>query len=465
MNYLSTRSNQNTYDFTEVTLKGLGPEGGLFVPESFPMLEGAVTQKRLSYCELAESVFEPFVSPCIDRFRLKELVRSAYQSFDIPDVVTLQDYDGDRVLELFHGPTLAFKDIALQFLGKVFGYLLSNQKAITVVGATSGDTGGAAIAALDGIPHCQIFMLYPKGRVSEVQELQMTAGVAENVFPIAIDGSFDDAQALVKQLFADAELNARFNLTTVNSINWCRVMAQMTYYFYASQLLRNQNSESTLSTFVVPTGNFGDVLAGYYAYRSGLPVERLVVACNENDLLARTYHSGVYQPRSSRVTLSPAMDIQIASNFERLLFELSGRDCEYVKAKMGQLQEEGKFVLETDIMEKFRALFDVYAISDKDTAYKMQQLAQQGFLVDPHTAVGLCAAERYRKASATTQLNTVTLSTAHPIKFADTLVNTTGVKPPMPPKLVELFKAPTKVFNCSNQLSEIKSLILNRSIL
>lgn len=465
MNYLSTRSSQNKFNFAEVTLKGLGPDGGLFVPERFPTMEDLLEQDHLSYCELAEALFEPFVSPCIDRLRLKELVRSAYQNFDIPDVVNLQQYHGEQVLELFHGPTLAFKDIALQFLGKVFGHLLCEQKAITVIGATSGDTGGAAIAALDGIPCCQIFMLYPKGRVSEVQELQMTAGVADNVFPIAIDGSFDDAQALVKQLFGDSEIRARFNLTTVNSINWCRIMAQMAYYFFAARLLHNSDVKTSATTFVVPTGNFGDVIAGYFAHKCGLPVQRLVVACNENDLLARTYHSGVYQPRDSRMTLSPAMDIQVASNFERLLFELSERDCDYVKLKMKQLQVEGKFTLEPFILSKFRALFDVYAISDEDTAAKMRELAQKHLVVDPHTAVALCAAERYRQTHTQEQLNLVTLSTAHPVKFADTIKKAAGTSPQLPPKLIALSKSSKKVFNCSNQYSEIKTLILNRTVL
>ncbi len=464
MNYLSTRNSQIKYSFADATLKGLAPEGGLFVPEMLPDFTGLVTG-GFDYRASAEMVFAPFVAPCFDADALKELIEEAYQDFDVDEVVQLKNYGDYRVLELFHGPTLAFKDIALQLLGKILGRLLSGREAVTVIGATSGDTGGAAIAALDGLPQCQVFMLFPKGRVSAVQELQMTAGVASNIFPIAIDGSFDDAQALVKQLFADPEVNQRFNLTTVNSINWCRIMAQMVYYFFAMNKLKSENTSLNSASFVVPTGNFGDVLAGFYAQKCGLPVNRLVVACNENDLLARTYHTGVYQPLNSRLTLSPAMDIQVASNFERLLFELSGRDCDYVAHKMKELKESGKFVLEKEIHGQFQNLFDAYAISDKDTVRKMKEMAEQNILVDPHTAVGLCAAEFYRQSSFADQDALITLSTAHPVKFADTLKENIGYSPEWPDRLLALKELPKRILNCSNHYSELQPLIFNRSLL
>jgi threonine synthase len=462
MKYLSTRNKQKTFDFAQVTLMGLAPDGGLFVPAELPNFEHFLTQE-LNYSSLAERVFQPFVTPVLNSSDLYSLVANAYQVFDCDNVVNLARYGEHWVLELFHGPTLAFKDIALQFLGRVLGHLLVDHQSVTVIGATSGDTGGSAIAALTGLPNCQVFMLYPFGRVSEVQALQMTRGVGDNVFPIAIDGSFDDAQALVKQAFSDPLINRRLNLTTVNSINWCRIMAQMVYYFYTVIGLKQTNASQLPISFAVPTGNFGDVLAGYYAMRCGLPVARLIVACNENDLLARTYHTGVYQPRESRQTLSPAMDIQIASNFERLLFELSGRDDEYVTYKMRQLKDDGKFTLEENILREFRNLFDVYRISDEQTKHKMKQLAEMNQLVDPHTAVGLCAAERYISSHHIPTETVITLATAHPVKFANTCLEVIGKAPDWPEKLKALNTMPERVFHSSNDYSDIQSLILSRS--
>jgi threonine synthase len=464
MHYISTRNVQEKYDFRQVTLQGLAPDGGLFIPETWPEFDDLYNQ-AFSYRSLAAELFQPFVTPVIDSTSLSKLVDQAYQSFEHPDVVELKAYENHWVLELFHGPTLAFKDIAMQFLGRVMGSLLVDQPPITIVGATSGDTGGAAIAALSGLSHCQVFMLYPSGRVSLVQELQMTRGVGKNVFPIAIQGSFDDAQALVKRLFSDGDINQKLNLTTVNSINWCRIMAQMVYYFYAVNCFSRQNKSSSPVSFAVPTGNFGDVLAGFYAKLCGLPIEKLVVACNENDLLARTYQTGIYQPRHSRETLSPAMDIQVASNFERLLFELSDRDDQYVARKMQQLNEHGQFTMEKPILDKFRSLFEVYRVSDLQTMNKMQELSNKGYWVDPHTAVGLCAADQFSQKHPEFAASIITLATAHPVKFADTCFEITQKAPNWPESLKQLTHMRERVFRCSSRYSDIKSFILNRSLL
>ncbi len=454
MRYISTRSHSNCISFSDVTLQGLAKDGGLYVPKEIPELASRLGDS-VQYRAICDLVFSHFMSPEFSSSEVSALVESSYANFDVDDVVALVDYPGARVLELFHGPTLAFKDIALQFLGRVFSSLLSRQhKALTVLGATSGDTGGAAIAGLAGIEHCQVYMLFPKGRISQVQELQMVAGVADNIYPLEVDGSFDDAQRIVKQLFSDAAFNQSHGLTAVNSINWCRIMAQMVYYFYAFQ--QDSSKQGSGVSFSVPTGNFGDVLAGYYAYRSGLPVNKLIVACNRNDLLARVYREGVFRPSESQLTLSPAMDIQLASNFERLLFELADRDSDYIVSKMEALASHGEFTIEAEIMDKLRELFEVYSISDEQTSSKMKQMADQGVMVDPHTAVGLCAAD------LSTQQNVICLSTAHPVKFAETIKQYTGQSVPYPSAIEALKSAPQKRFSLPCSTSAVRNFISSR---
>lgn len=458
MNYISTRNNQITQCFSQAVLDGLSQDGGLYVPEFLPNLSGHLTPPA-RYTELANVLFAAFMAPEFTSSQIRAMVDNAYSSFSEANVVKLKQYDSFNVLELFHGPTLAFKDIALQFLGQVLSELLNNKdETLTVLGATSGDTGGAAITGLAGNKQCQVFMLYPSGRISNVQEAQMTANITDNIFPIAIDGSFDDAQSIVKQLFADPDVRQQLNLTAVNSINWCRIMAQMVYYLYAFQLAQiNDQSIKSLS-FSVPTGNFGDVLAGYYAFRCGMPINKLIVACNSNDLLARIFETGVYQPHDSKSTLSPAMDIQVASNFERLLFELSGRNSDYIKEKMAQLQSDGSFTIEDDIMASFRQLFEVYSISDSETAQMMKTMNQAGYMVDPHTAVGMCA----RKQSL--EENVICLSTAHPIKFSDTIQQVTGADVPCPVGIAELLNGSQRKYNLPNQIADIKSFLLSRPL-
>ncbi|WP_144393416.1 threonine synthase [Pleionea sediminis] len=456
MRYISSRNHNQSFSFKAVVQQGLAEDGGLFVPEILPDL-GEVSAHNAGYQALASSIFSYFMAPDFTSEEVELLVSQSYQTFDSNNIVELERYDNHWVLELFHGPTLAFKDVALQFLGRVLHSLLERgNQNLTVVGATSGDTGGAAIAGLSGIDRCRVFMFYPKGRVSKVQELQMTCGVGDNVYPIELNSSFDEAQSLVKALFSDREFNQRHNLTAVNSINWCRIMAQMVYYFYAVSQYKQKTSLATSVSFSVPTGNFGDVLAGYYAHRCGLPVNKFIVACNSNDLLARVYNEGVFRPAESHLTLSPAMDIQVASNFERLLFELSGRNSDYIQSKMLQLKQQGEFAIEPEMMERLREKFEVYAISDEETGNKMRELADKGLLVDPHTAVGICAEER------SSCENVICLSTAHPVKFSETIETYTGKAVTMPESITKLHSKPKKSFTLPSDLRLIREFIDNR---
>ncbi len=458
MQYFSTRNNQQVLGFDSILYNGLANDGGLYVPEHFPNLWddiNAITGKNLpEYQEVALLVFKKFMeSSCIQQ-ELNSVINKSYHAFKNTKVTPVVQYAHESVLELFHGPTLAFKDIALQFLGQVMSLIPNKKQYTTVLAATSGDTGGAAVAGLSNVEHCQVFVLYPKGRVSKIQELQMIVGTGSNVFPLEFSGSFDEAQNIVKALFADTDFKEKTQLTSVNSINWCRIMAQMVYYFYAG--LQQQLLSKEPLSFSVPTGNFGDVLAGYYAHLCGLPVEQFIVACNSNDIIARTYEEGVYRPGTSQMTLSPAMDIQVASNFERLLFELYDRDSNKVCEKMLDLKQQGFYVLDTNVLDKFRQKFQVYSVSNEETASAMKTFAEKGVTVDPHTAVGLVAAEK-------SGLNNVlTLSTAHPVKFKETVESVTEQDITLPPAIETLYQLPEKKFPISNDLAEVKAFILEK---
>lgn len=454
MKYYSTRNCDKQYSFAEVVLQGLAPDGGLLVPASLPSLTPSALNGQ-SYQAVAEQLFTPFMAPDFSVTEVAALVAQSYRNFTVADVVQSKELKDCTVLELFHGPTLAFKDIALQFLGRVLNELLQqHDEHCVVLGATSGDTGGAAIAALDHMARCQVFMLYPKGRVSLVQEAQMNRRVGDNIFPLELEGSFDDAQHLVKATFSDPDFRRAVKLTAVNSINWCRVMAQMTYYAHAVKG-RERPSQGAVS-FAVPTGNFGDVLAGYYVQRMGFPIDKFIVACNENDLIARFSATGVYRPNPSLATLSPAMDIQVASNFERLLFELCGRDSDYINTKMEQLRLNGEFSVEPEILAKFHQSFEVYAISNDETAAIMRETAADGYLVDPHTAVGIAA----RRRSALPDV--IALATAHPLKFSELVTQVTGQALPLTPALESLVEQPKRCFTLVNQQSKLQEFILSR---
>ena len=438
MDYVSTRGSAPALDFEGATLAGLASDGGLYVPRVWPRFsEGEIAAMAgLPYAELAARVMQPFVGDSLAPDRLLELCREAYGRFTHAAVTPLVQLDERNwLLELFHGPTLAFKDVALQLLGLLFEEFLSTRdERLTIVGATSGDTGSAAIDAVAGRDRIDIFMLHPKGRVSEVQRRQMTTVRAPNVHNIAIEGSFDDAQAMVKRMFGDTEMTGRFRISAVNSINWARLMAQVVYYFAAALQL---GAPQRKVAFSVPTGNFGDVFAGHIAARMGLPIERLVVATNVNDILHRALSSGDYSAGTVVPTAAPSMDIQVSSNFERLLFDVGGRDGAALAEQMRGFEASKAMQLTNAQREGAAALFASARADADDTSQAMRWAYEKcGEVIDPHTAIGLHAA---RLQDLPAGVPVVTLATAHPAKFADAVERATGTRPPLPSRVGDLF--------------------------
>jgi threonine synthase len=434
MRYISTRGEAAPLDFVEVMLAGLARDGGLYVPEAWPSLapEAIAGFAGRPYAEVAVEVIRPFVGESIAEADLNRMAQEAYGSFRHPAVTPLVQLGPSLfVLELFHGPTLAFKDLAMQVVSRLMNRALRRQGArATVVGATSGDTGAAAIEAFRGLDAIDVFILHPKGRISDVQRRQMTTATEPNVHNIAVEGTFDDCQAMVKALFADRSLRERLSLTGVNSINFARILAQIAYYFTAAVSL---GAPYRPVAFTVPTGNFGDIFAGYAARAMGLPVARLVIATNLNDSLPRALATGTYEPRGVIATSSPSMDIQLASNFERLLFELAGRDAARVRALMEELRTTGAFGLSQGELGQFRELFAAHAIGEHDTEMTIRRLYEEtGLLADPHTAVAI-AASCEETGLGTTPM--VVLATAHPAKFPEAVERATGRVPEQPERL------------------------------
>ncbi|WP_431469005.1 threonine synthase [Sphingosinithalassobacter sp. LHW66-3] len=438
MRYQSTRGRAPMLGFRDVTLAGLAVDGGLYVPESWPSFtrDEIAGLAGLSYAETAVRVMRPFVGDDLDEAELRALCEAAYGRFAHAAVTPLVQLDHRHwLLELFHGPTLAFKDVALQLLGLLFEkFLAGSDTHLTIVGATSGDTGSAAIDAVAGRIGVDIFMLHPKGRVSDVQRRQMTTVRAPNVHNIAIEGSFDDAQALVKAMFNDRDFAGRFRLSAVNSINWARLMAQTVYYFYAAVRL---GAPDRPVAFSVPTGNFGDVFAGYAAARMGLPVERLIVATNVNDILHRALSGGDYSAGIVTPTAAPSMDIQVSSNFERLLFDLAGRDGAAMAAQMTEF-ETNRAIRLTNAQREGAARWFASDSVDPDTMSQAMRwaAAEAGQVIDPHTGIGFAAA---RRADLPVETPVVTLATAHPSKFDDPVERATGVRPALPRRVGDLF--------------------------
>lgn len=462
MDYISTRGKSKKLDFCEVLLEGLATDGGLYVPISYPQ----ITKKEIaafagcSYLETAFKIMEPFVCPSLAAKDFKQAITNALATFRHQAITPLvQIGDNDWLLELFHGPTLAFKDHALQLLGQLFDMLLAKKgERITIVGATSGDTGSAAIEACKNCRLVDIFILHPKGRVSDVQRKQMTTVVADNVFNIAIDGDFDDCQNLVKALFADEVLRRELNLSAINSINWARIMAQIVYYFRAGSLLGSPDKKPY---FVVPTGNFGNIFAGYAAHRMGLPISKLVVASNANDILPRFFATSAMTKQVVKPSLSPSMDIQVSSNFERLLFELFSRDAEKTSAAMESFLQKGTYKVDKKTIATAQKIFTSGKCDDENTKAEMQRVYKEtGVLIDPHTAVGVFVA-RTQKRESTEPL--IVLSTAHPAKFPDAVKAATGIYPKLPDFMAdvldkkEVYKTLNKDINC------LKSFIKSNS--
>jgi threonine synthase len=460
MEYISTRGSAPTLDFRAATLAGLASDGGLYVPAKWPQLsiDDIRALQGLDYVETAVRIMLPFVEGVMAEQELRDLCKAAYGRFSHDAVTPLVQLDHQHwMLELFHGPTLAFKDVALQLLGQLFEkFLAGGEQEITIVGATSGDTGSAAIEAVAGREHIRIFMIHPDGRVSDVQRRQMTTVLAPNVYNIAIDGSFDDAQAMVKRLFGDAEVRGELTLSAVNSINWARLMAQVVYYFYAAVRLGGPDREIAFS---VPTGNFGDVFAGYVASRMGLPIKRLIVATNVNDILHRALSNGDYSAGTVTPTATPSMDIQVSSNFERLLFDLASRDGGAINAMMGEFETKRAMQIPEDMVAGARDLFSSASVDGDEMALALRWAQEHGGqIIDPHSAVGLAAA---RASDVPADVPIVTLATAHPAKFREAVERATGHRPSLPARLGNLFDREERYEMLAGDYDTVKSYILS----
>jgi threonine synthase len=453
MQYVSTRGSAPVLGFADVVLAGLATDGGLYVPQSWPSLPADTTG---TYAELAASVFAPYLGGDINNDTMLRLTRDAYATFRHPDVVPIVDLQpGHKLMELFHGPTLAFKDVALQLLGRIFDHILTERnEKVTIVGATSGDTGSAAIDGVKDCANVEIVILYPKGRVSDVQRRQMTTIDSPNVRTVAIDGTFDDCQDLVKAMFNDAPFREKHNLSAVNSINWARVMAQVVYYVEATRRL------SGPIDITVPTGNFGNVLSGWIAKQMGAPIRHLIVASNENDILTRFFESQNMNVTGVRPTLSPSMDIQVSSNFERLLFEMNGRDGGMTSAQLQRFRDRGLLNIEQDQYEQWiTPTFRAARANDHDTLSTIRSVYEEtGMLIDPHTAVGVKAARDLAEDGVTM----LTLATAHPAKFPDAVERATGIRPELPEHLSDLFSKPERTNDLPNDLAAVEAFVANR---
>jgi threonine synthase len=442
--HVSTRGEAPPLDFVEATLAGLARDGGLYVPATWPRLDANAIASFAGrpYAEVAVEVIRPFVGDAIPEHDLARMTREAYGNFRHPAVAPLVQFGAsDFVLELFHGPTLAFKDLAMQLLSRLMEHALEARgEHTTIVVATSGDTGGAAIEAFRGRAHTDLFVLFPQGRISDVQRRMMTTVEDDNVHALAIEGTFDDCQAMVKGMFNHHAFRDRARLSGVNSINWARIVAQVVYYFTSAVALGSPHRKVA---FTVPTGNFGDVYAGFVALRMGLPIDRLVIATNVNDILARTIATGTYEPRDVVPTASPSMDIQVASNFERLLFDAYGRDARAVRALMASLAQSRRFALSVRALSEIRAIFSADRADEDETAATIRtMLRETGHFIDPHTAVGVAVAE---KESRDPSVPMVVLGTAHAAKFPDAVEAACGVRPPLPEWLADLHERPERV--------------------
>jgi threonine synthase len=462
MRYISTRGGAPALDFRGVTLAGLASDGGLYVPEEWPVLskDEISALSGLSYADTAFAIFRRFTGDSIAHADLKRLIDEAYASFNHAAVTPLVQLDERHfLLELFHGPTLAFKDVALQFLGLLFEHFLKDAgRHLTIVGATSGDTGSAAIQALAGREHVDVFMLHPEGRVSDVQRRQMTTVMAPNIHNIAISGTFDDAQAMVKRMFGDTDVTGRFEISAVNSINWARLMAQVVYYFYAAVRL---GAPHRAVAFSVPTGNFGDVFAGYVAARMGLPVARLIVATNINDILHRALSAGDYSAGTVTPTAAPSMDIQVSSNFERLLFDLAGRDGAKLTAMMQAFDASKVLEIPAEMRARAAERFTSCRVDEDEMALTLRWASEKaGNIIDPHTAIGLAAA---RAADLDPAIPVVTLATAHPAKFRDAVERATGVRPQLPARLSGLFDREESLTTLPGDYAAVRDFVTARA--
>ena len=434
MDFISTRGQYNNINFQQVVLEGLSRDGGLFIPASYPDLSGQLkTLKQLPYCELAFEIFRHFTGESILESELKNIIKNSYSTFQSEQVTPLKHLNETTILELFHGPTFAFKDVALQFLGNLFEWILTQKnRQLNILGATSGDTGSAAIMGVKGKKNINIFILHPKGKISQIQEKQMTTVLDENVFNVAIEGTFDDGQRIIKEAFNDLGFKDQYNLGAINSINFARVMAQTVYYFYSAFRFNEKYPDAPL-VFSVPTGNFGDIYAGYLAKKMGLPIKKLILATNENDILYRVLTTGKYEVKAVHQSISPSMDIQIASNFERYLYDLLDQNAEKLVQKMELLNHTGGFTIDEQEMAKASELFIPARIETARIEECILKFAKNGYILDPHTAIGVAAAED------NSEDRVICLATAHPGKFKDTVEEILNSAIELPDALSSLF--------------------------
>ena len=459
MLHVSTRGEAPALSFSDALLTGLARDGGLYLPQSWPTLSATEIAGFAGkpYTAVAERVLGALSDGDIESGALSGMIHQAYAGFRHPAVCPLtQIGDNLFVLELFHGPTLAFKDVAMQLLGRLMDHVLGQRgQRATIVGATSGDTGGAAIDAFKGLKSVDVFILYPQGRVSDVQRRQMTTVDADNVHAIAVEGTFDDCQNLVKAMFNHHAFRDEIGLSGVNSINWARIAAQVVYYFTAAVSLGGPGRKVS---FTVPTGNFGDILAGWVAKQMGLPIERLGIATNSNDILARTLETGAYEMRGVHATTSPSMDIQISSNFERLLFEAHGRDGAAVRRLMQSLQQSGRFEIAPEPLQRIRGEFDAASQSEVEIAAEIKKSwTEAGYLLDPHTAIGVGAARQALKRDSATPM--IVLGTAHPAKFPAAVKAASGIEPALPAHLADLMERKERVTLLPNDLGKIEAFV------
>jgi threonine synthase len=461
MRYISTRGGISPISFKDAVMMGLASDGGLLLPDSYPAVtrDQLESWRKFSYPELAFEIISRYVEdiPAVD---LKSLINRSYSTFSHPDVTPMVKQDGLYILELFHGVTLAFKDVALQFLGNLFEYILAerNQK-LNIIGATSGDTGSAAIHGVRGKKGISIFILHPHGKTSEVQALQMTSVTDDNVHNIAIRGTFDDCQDMVKELFGDLEFKEKYSLGAVNSINWARVLAQVVYYFYA--WLRATDESDVPVNFAVPTGNFGDIFAGYVAKRMGLPVGKLLLATNENNILTRFINNADYSLGTVVSTASPSMDIQIASNFERYLFHLFDENPERVKTAFTELKEKGRISFSQEEMLIVREDFCSASVNHGATLLAIRKFFDDtAYLLDPHTAVGVKAALDLLPPDSAR----ICLATAHPAKFSETVEQSLGFQPPVPESVKELYGKPTRCEVMDADISKVREFFISHIV-
>ena len=458
MEYLSTRNTKKAYSFKDVFLKGLAPDGGLFIPKKIPLYskEDLERLKTLTYQELASDIILKFCSDEFSKNEITEIVNTSYKNFRTSNVVNIRKIEKINLLELFHGPTLAFKDIAMQVIGNMYEKILKkNDLKINVVVATSGDTGAAAVSAMRDRQNIKIFVLHPYNKISDIQRKFMTTTNSKNVFNIALEGNFDDCQKLVKSMFADKKFNNSINMSGVNSINWTRIVIQIVYYFFC--YFKVAKSEEKIS-FSVPTGNFGDIYAGYVAKKMGLPINKLIVATNTNDILKRVIRSGFYKPEKVLHTISPSMDIQVASNFERLIFDIYSGNSEKISALMKLLQEKGEFKLEKTELKKIQDNFLSESLSEDETKLVIKEIYnQEKILIDPHTAIGIGVLKKLKFKE-----NIVTLATAHPAKFYNVVKDETQAVPELPANLKKILVDKENYKKLPNNIKVVQNYILEK---